>query len=82
MANILTSIADSTYSLSINFLGVHFLIVCLGGAVPTDLAGAQGTATNVANAAATVAQVANAAASTVLDFKEAWSSPSNCFHSK
>lgn len=53
--------------------------------VPTgvpDLGGAEATASNVANAAATVAAVANAAASTVLDFKAAWSSPSNCFHSK
>ena len=53
------------------------------GAVPTTFAtAAQNTATAVQNAASTAASAANAAASTVLNIKDAWSSPSNCLHSK
>ena len=48
-------------------------------AIPTQFLGAQTTATS---AAATAASVANAAVNTALDIKNAWSSPSNCLHSK
>lgn len=61
-----------------------FLIADSGvGAVPTTFdAGAQNTATAVQNAATTAVSAANAAVSTALDIKAAWSSPSNCLHSK
>ena len=52
------------------------------GVIPTNFAAAQATTTAVANAASTAVSAANAAASTALSIKDAWSSPSNCLHSK